>query len=244
MQTRIAGLVAQFRAEAAKAGAVVHETSTFEGICNYVLKLAQERNVKRVVKSYSKVADVINLRGHIESAGIEVIETDFKQWLVQLSGGKQAGRRTIGQVANLISQASGQNLAPDPQVLLNAANRTIKQYCIDADMGISEAGAAIAETGTLVILGNEGVSRLVAVLPRIHVTLVEAQCVVAAMEGVFNKFKKRTGNKTGQVVPSYVTYITGRNTTADIPGAVLARAQGPAEEHIVIVNKTAGGGTA
>jgi L-lactate dehydrogenase complex protein LldF len=240
MRTQIQGLVEQFKAEAAKAGAMVHEASTTEEIRSCVLKLAQERSVKHVVKSNSKVADGIELRGYLESAGIEVIETDFKQRLTQLAGGEQAARRTIAQVAKLISKVSGQELAAEPQILLNVANRIIRQYCIDADMGISQAGAAIAETGTLVIVGNEGVGRLVAVLPRIHVTLVEAQDVVPVMEGVFIKLNKRPGNKTGQAVPSYVTYITGRNTTADIPGAVLARAQGPAEEHIVIFNENAG----
>ena len=241
MGTQVSELIVQFKDEAAKAGAVLHEVTRVEDIRDCVLKLAQERSVKSAVKSNSKLADEIDLREHLENAGVEVKEADFKQWLAQLAGNKKTERESIEQVAKLISVASGQDLDPDPQVLLSAANRSIKQYCIDADMGISEAGAAIAETGTLVILGNEGVSRLVAVLPRIHITLLEAQDIVPLMEDVFIKFKIRAGNETGQVVPSYVTYIAGRNTTADIPGAVLSRAQGPAEEHVVIVNKSAVG---
>jgi L-lactate utilization protein LutB len=59
------------------------------------------------------------------------------------------------------------------------------------------------------------------------------------MEDVFVKLKTITRDRAGQVAPGYVTYITGRNTTADIPGAVLARAQGPAEEHVILMNKAA-----
>jgi L-lactate utilization protein LutB len=239
MGAQVAGLVAQFKAEAGKAGAMVYEASSAEDASNYILKLAQERHVKTAVKSKSKVADEIKVKKHLEKAGIEVKEADLNEWIAQLAGEKSAGRKTMGQVEKLISKATGKKLNPDPRVLLNAANRTIRQYCIDADMGISEADVAIAETGTLVIAGNQGVTRLVAVLPRIHVTLVESQNLVPFMEDVFVKLKTITRDRAGQVVPGYVTYITGRNTTADIPGAVLARAQGPAEEHIILVDKSA-----
>jgi len=243
MGAQIVELTERFKAEAGRAGAMVYQASSAEDASNYILKLAQERDVKNAVKSKSKVADKIKLRKHLEKAGIEVKETDLEEWIAQLAGEKSTGRKTIGQVEKLISKATGKKLHPDPQVLLNAASLAIRRYCIDADMGISEADAAIAETGTLVIVGNEGVTRLVAVLPRIHVTLVESQNLVPLMEDVFVKLKTITRDRAGQVVPRYVTYITGRNTTADIPGAVLARAQGPADEHIILVNKAAKRGT-
>jgi L-lactate dehydrogenase complex protein LldF len=235
MCAQVAGLVEQFKAEASRAGAVVYEASSAEDACNYILKLAQERDVKTAVKSKSRVADEVKVKKHLEKAGIEVKETDLKEWIAQLAGEKSTGRETMRQVEKLISKVTGKKLDPDPRVLLNAANGAIKQYCIDADMGISEADVAIAETGTLVIVGNEGVTRLVAVLPRIHVTVVNSQNVVPIMEDVIARLKSLKGDIAGQIVPVYVTYITGRNTTADIPGAVLARAQGPAEEHIILM---------
>jgi L-lactate dehydrogenase complex protein LldF len=244
MGAQVAGLAAQFKAEASRAGAVVYEASSAEEAGNYILKLVQERHVTTAVKSKSRVADEIKLRKHMENAGIEVKEADLKEWIAQLAGGKTTERNTTKQVAKLISEATGKKLNPDPRVLLNAANLAIRQYCIDADIGISEADMAIAETGTLVICGNEGVTRLVAVLPRIHVTVVDSQSVVPAMEDVIARLESLKGDIAGQVVPRYVTYITGRNTTADIPGAVLARAQGPAEEHIILMNKAAGRGRA
>jgi L-lactate dehydrogenase complex protein LldF len=244
MGAQVAGLVAQFMAEAGKAGAVVYEASSANDASNYILKLAQKHDVKTAVKSKAKAADEIKVRQHLEKAGIEVKETDLKEWIAQLAGEKSTGRKTMGQVAKLISKATGKKMNPDPRVLLNSANRAIRQYCIDADMGISGADVAIAETGTLVIAGNEGVTRLVAVLPRIHVTLVDCNSLVTVMEDVFIKLKTINRDRDGQVVPAYVTYITGRNTTADIPGAVLARAQGPAEEHIILMNKAARRGNA
>lgn len=244
MGTQVAGLADQFKAEANRAGAMVYEASGAEDAGNYILKLAQERHVKTAVKSKSKIADEIKLRNRLEKAGIEVKEADLKEWIAQLARKKTTERNTIKQVAKLISEATDKKLNPDPRVLLNAANQAIKQYCIDADIGISEADVAIAETGTVVIAGNEGVTRLVAVLPCIHVTLIDSRNLVPLMEDVFTKMKTITRDEAGQIVPAYVTYITGRNTTADIPGAVLARAQGPAEEHIVLVNKAARRGSA
>jgi len=238
MQTEVAGMVERFKAEAGKAGALVYETSSAEDACNYILRLARERDVKSAVKSKSKLADEIKLRKHLESRGIDVKETDLREWMAQLVGRKPAERITMAQLGKLMSKATGEKLDSEPRALLNAASRAIRQYCIDADMGISEADLAIAETGTLVIAGNEGVTRLVAVLPRIHITLVNYRNVVELLEDVYVRLKSPKRDGSVKLVPGYVTYITGRNTTADIPGAVLARAQGPSEEHIVLVRRT------
>jgi len=243
MSVESTNTVATFIAEAGKAGARAHEASSAEDALAYLLKLSQEHNVRSAVKSKSEIANEMQLRERLEKVGVGVVETDLREWLSQLSGGDDKGGKTVGQVRELISKATGQKLDTEPRALLNAANLLLKQKCLDADLGISEAVAAIAETGTLVIAGNEGVTRLVAVLPRIHVTILESRNVVHSLEDVFSKIQKNNPGRTGQVLPAYVTYITGRNTTADIPGAVLARAQGPAEEHIIVVNKPAGGGT-
>jgi L-lactate utilization protein LutB len=230
-------LIEKFKAEASRAGAMVYEAVGAKDASNYALKLAQEHNVKHVVKSKSKMADKISLRERFEKAGIEVKETDLEEWIAQLAGKKQAGRKTIKQMAELISKATGTKLKPDPHVLLSAANRAMRQSCIDADMGISEASVAIAETGTLVIMSNAGDSRLVAVLPRIHLTVVDCENIVPTLEDAAARLKSLGRSMADGNVSSYVTYITGRNTTADIPGAILARAQGPAEEHILLLNK-------
>lgn len=228
----------KFKAEASRAGALVYEAVDAKDANNYVLKLAQKHKVKHAVKSKSKVADKLNLRERLEKAGIEVKETDTEEWIAQLAGKKSTGKKTIEQMTELISRATGKKLNPDPQVLLSTANRAIRQSCIDADMGISEASVAIAETGTLVITSNSGDSRLVAVLPRIHLTVVDCENLVTTLEDAAARIKPLGKNKADGCISRYVTYITGRNTTADIPGAILARAQGPAEEHILLLNKT------
>lgn len=240
-----AELVEQFKTEAARAGALVYEAKDAVDASDYVLKLAQERGVKFIVKSKSMLAEEIGLKEHLENGGIEVKETDIGEWIVQLAGERpaqmvgSASCETIEQVAELISERTGEQLEPDPRAVLDAVRRALRKSYLSADMGISEASIAIAETGTLIIVGNEGNERLVAVLPRIHVTVVGCEELVSTMEDATVRLKLLSTTIMDRKMPSYVTYITGRNTTADIPKALMARAQGPDEEHIVLVSKAA-----
>lgn len=207
-----------------------------------MVNLAREHNVRRVVKSKSVVATEIGLHKHLEDADIEVIETDLGEWVAQLAGEElshlvsQGIQKNIEQVAELLSKAIGERLEPDPQILLQASRRYLRQSIINADMGISGANIAIAESGTLVIIDNEGNSRLVATLPPVHVALIGCERLVSSLNDAATILKLITGNATGQKMPSYITYISGRSTTADIPGAPLLRAQGPEEIHIVLLD--------
>ena len=232
-------LVEQFKTDATRMGAVVYEAEDAEAARDYVLKLAQERGVKHAVKSKSALADELGLRGHLENAGIEVKETNLGEWITQLAGERpgSAADKTIEQVAGLISQATGEELAPDPQALLSAARRVLKQSCVQAGMGISGADIGIAESGTLISISDEGNDRLVAVLPLIHVTVFDCENLIPTMDEAIVRLRSLAEDNTGGKMPSYVTYITGRNTTGDIRGALMARAQGPEEEHIVLLGK-------
>ena len=240
MMAGIEELVEQFKADATRTGAVVYEAESAGAARDYVLKLAQERGVRHIVKSKSAVAEEIGLREHLENAGIEVKETDIGQWIAQLAGERAdpVSDKTLEQVADLVSRETGQELAPEPEVLLNAARRFLKQSYINADMGISGADFGIAETGTLVSLSNEGNDRLASVLPLIHITMMNRENIVATLSDAINRIESLVRDTTGDQIPSYITYQTGRNTTGDIRGALMARAQGPEAEHIVLLGRT------
>ena len=233
-------LVEQFKADATRTGAVVYEAESAADARDYVLKLAQERGVRHVVKSKSAVAEEIELREYLENAGIEVKETDIGQWIAQLAGERadSVSDKTIEQLTELVSRETGQELAPEPEVLLNAARRFLKQSYINADMGISGADFGIAETGTLVNLSNEGNDRLASVLPLVHITMMNRENIVATLSDAVNRIESLVRDTTSGQIPSYITYQTGRNTTGDIRGALMARAQGPEEEHIVLLGRT------
>jgi L-lactate dehydrogenase complex protein LldF len=235
-------LVEQFKLQATKAGAVVYEAEDAEDAVKYVLKLAQERNVKHIVKSKSMLGEEIELREHLQKAGIGVTETDIGEWIVQLAGERPAHlvgpaiHKTIEQVAELISKATGRELGTDPQALLDAARRALRQTYIDADMGISGANTAIAETGTLVVVTNEGNGCMATTLPPVYVAVVGYEKIVSSWRDAAAIFRLLSRCTAGMKMPVYVSHITGPSQTDAIPGAVLRGAGGPGEVHIVLVD--------
>jgi L-lactate utilization protein LutB len=237
-------VIERFTAEAGLAGATVYEAGSASEANGYILKLAQEHQARRVVKAKSALAKEIGLKECLTKAGLEVTETDLGDWLVQLAGDKAlnlaetASGKALEPIAALVSKVAGEEVEAEVPAILQAARCALRQSYIAADMGISEADLAIAETGTLVMLCNEGNSRLVSVLPLIHVSLLDSVALVPTLDAAVARLKSLARGRSDGRWPSYVTYLTGRNTTGDIPEALMARAQGPAEEHIVLVNRT------
>jgi L-lactate dehydrogenase complex protein LldF len=209
--------IEQFVAEATRAGSEVYQAANPEEVITYILDIAGKRNMNSVVKSKSSIANLIGLRQHLQNQGMNVKETDIGEWIAQ-------------------SKENTRDLSLNPEKLVEAARLTLRELYINADIGISEAQIAVAETGTCILASNEGNDRLVSLLPRLHITLIDQRDICATWEEAIIKLKQLYKDKQGWRMPSFITYVTGRNTTGDIPGALRARAQGPEEEHIVLVN--------
>lgn len=239
---RMGELFEIFREEAQKVGAVVHEAADGEAAAAIIIGLARERGVKRIVKSKSMLTEEIDLNPRLESAGLQVTETDLGEWIVQLAGEKPshftapAMHKTREQIAQLLSRATGERLAPDIPTLVDAARRSLRRAFIDADMGISGANIAIAENGTLVIVANEGNDRLVTTLPRIHVAVVGCEKLVETMDDANAILKLIARSGTGQKIAAYISFITGPSRTTDIEKTLTLGVHGPGEVHIVFVD--------
>ena len=223
-------LIEQFKAQAAKAGAVVYEAKDAGDATGYVLKLARERGVKRVVKSKSMVTEEIELNECLEHAGIAVRETDLGEYIVQLAGERPshltgpAIHKTVEQVAELFSRVTGEKLPPDPPLLLRTAKNELRQAYVIAEMGISGANIAVAETGTLVLVTNEANGCLVTTLPPVHIAVVGCEKLVSTMDDALAILRLLSRSTTGQKQTVYVSYITGSG------------APGSGELHIVLVD--------
>lgn len=234
-------LTEEFKKNAAAAGATIYEARDGREANEYVLNLARQKGVKRIVKSKSMLTEEIGVREHMERAGIEVTETDIGEWIIQLAGERPAHlvgpaiHKTIEQVAELFSRATGRKLEPEPQLLLDVARDTLRQCYIDAQMGISGANMAIAETGTLAIVTNEGNGCMVTTLPPVHVAVVGYEKIVATWEDTAAILRLLSRSTASMKMPIYVSYITGPSTIASSLGTP-AHAAGPAELHIVLVD--------
>jgi len=235
-------LLKQFKEEAARAGTVVYEAKDAVDANNYVLKVAQEHNVKHIVKSKSMLTEEIELREHLEDVGIVVKETDIGEWIVQLAGERPAHlvgpaiHKTIEQVAELFSKETGQELVPDPTLLLNVARDTLRDSYINADMGISGANIAVAETGSVVIVTNEGNGCMSTTLPPVYVALVGYEKIVATLEDTTAVLRLLSRSTMGMKMPVYISYISGPSRTNAISEEMELGGQDSTEFHIVLVD--------
>ncbi len=235
-------LLRQFKENASAAGAIIYEAPNAASANAYVKKLAAQRGVKHIVKSKSMLSEEIGLREYLEKADIEVAETDIGERIVQLAGERPshitgpAIHKTVEQIARLLSQATGREISTDGTELLNTIRTMLRQSYIDADMGISGANIAMAETGSLVIVTNEGNGQLVTTLSPIHVAVVGIEKLMHGFDDVNAMLRLLSRSCTGAGMTSYVSFITGVSNAGAIGDLHFPGGQGPEELHIVLVD--------
>jgi iron-sulfur cluster protein len=236
------GLFARFKREAERVGAVVHEATDGRAVAEIVRKLAEDRGVNLVVKSKSMLTEELELNHRLAGSGLKIVETDLGEWIIQLAGERPshftmpAMHKTREQIAELFSRATGEQEDPEIAKLVQIARRELRQAFVDADMGISGANIAIAETGTLVLVSNEGNARLVTTLPPIHVAIVGYEKLVETMDDATAILKVLSKSGTGQKQTAYVSFITGPSRTTDIEKTLALGVHGPREVHIIFVD--------
>ena len=171
-------LAGQFTKSAEARGAKVFRANSPEAVREYILKVAKENNVKTIVKSKSMATEEVHLNPFLEKEGIEVAETDLGEWIIQLAGQRPshmvmpAIHLTRDDVADIFSKEVEERLSSDIPRLVKLARERLRPKFMRAEMGISGANIAVAETGTLVLITNEGNARLTTTLPKVHVAVV------------------------------------------------------------------------
>jgi iron-sulfur cluster protein len=210
-----------FARNAEARGAKVFRTKDPAAVNEYILALARRNGVKSVVKSKSMASEEIHLNQHLEAAGLAVSETDLGEWIVQLAGERPshmvmpAIHMTKEQVADVFSKEVNQRLAADIPALVKLARKELRTKFLNAEMGISGANIAVAETGSIVIITNEGNARLVTTLPKTHVAIVGVEKLVAHFADALPILKALPRSATAQLLTSYVSVITGPAPNTD-----------------------------
>jgi len=226
-------LIERFKTAASMLGAQVFVADSVEDAVAYVLKLVKDRDIKLAVESHSALAAKLDLNKQLEATGVRITDTAIVQWVLKLAQGKDV---PFEKVAELVFSAAGEKVEAEPKALLIAARRVLKDIYLNTDLGITEADFGIAETGTLVTLDNKGNARLAVVLPRLHLTLLDASHVAASLSAAADMIKGSSCGIPGHKVPTLIRHLTVRNNKADIPGALFALTREPREEHILIVD--------
>ncbi len=217
---RIDELYAEFKKNAENAGVHVHFAKDAAEANAVIARIAEETGSQKIVKSKSMTAEETLLNHALEDHDLEVTETDLGEWIIQLrhEGPSHMVMPAIHlsryQVKDLFTEVTGADQEPDIEKLVKVARRELREKFVEADMGITGANFAIAETGTIGLVTNEGNARLVTTLPRVHVALFGIDKLVSKLGDALKILKVLPRNATGQNLTSYVTWITGANECA------------------------------
>ena len=194
----------------------MHLAATAQEANEIIAKIGRDNGVKTIVKSKSMTAEETHLNDHLEAEGFKVTETDLGEWIIQLR--HEGPSHMVMPAIHLSRQQVGTLFGDvtktpvdleDIDRMVKVARKELRPAFLAADMGISGANMAIAETGTLGIISNEGNARLTTTLPRVHVALVGLDKLVPDLSAALRIIKVLPKNATGQALTSYVTWITG-----------------------------------
>lgn len=213
---RLMELFEAFKTHAEAAGVKVHAAKDAKQANEIVASIAKENNVKKIIKSKSMTAEETFLNDHLENKGYFVTETDLGEWIIQLRKEGPShmvmpaihlSRYQVGDLFETVTRKQQDSKNIDK--LVKVARKELRPVYLEADMGISGANFAIAESGALGLVTNEGNMRLVTTLPRVHVALVGYDKLIPDLKTMLRILKVLPRNATGQAITSYVTWIKG-----------------------------------
>ena len=224
----------QFAANAERAGVQVHWARDAEEACAVIAGIAEAEGARHLVKSKSMATEEIHLNAALARRGLEPVETDLGEWIIQLAGETPshivapAIHKTKGQISELFVEKLGIAPSDDVGALTAAARVTLRDRFAEADLGISGVNFGVAETGTIVIFENEGNARLTTSIPRTHVALMGIEKLVPAFGDLEVFFQLLARSGTGQQLTTYQSILTGPARSDD--------AEGPRAMHIVLLD--------
>ncbi len=232
--TRLPEVLAMLAERIEAAGGHVFFAADAEEACRYVTEVARRHGARRVAKAKSMVTEEIGLNRALAAAGLEVVETDLGEWIVQLTGERPshiiapAVHLSRGQIADVFRRHGGEGLTDDPATLTAFARERLREVFLSADVGITGGNFAVAESGTICLVTNEGNGRMVTSLPPVHIAVVGMERVVETWSDFELVLSLLPRSATGQALTVYTTMVTGPRRAGETDG--------PEELHVVIVD--------
>jgi len=228
----------RFEAKVLERGGHVHWCATPAQARETILSICRAQNAKSVTKGKSMVSEEIGLNDFLEENGITPVETDLGEYIIQLAGEPPshiigpAVHKTKEQVTDLFHEHHQKygftEKQTDPEALVNEARVILRKKYFEAEVGITGANFLIAETGSTVIVTNEGNGDLTQSLPKVHVVVTSIEKVVPTLEDCATILRVLARSATGQEMSVYTTFSTGPKRAEDIDG--------PEEFHVVLLD--------
>ena len=216
------------------AGGQVHWCATADEARLAILEICRARDAKTVTKGKSMVAEELHLNAFLERHGIQPIETDLGEYIVQLADEvpshiiAPAIHKTKEQISDLFAHHHKSPRRNEPEALIGEAREVLRQRFLDADVGITGANFLVAETGSSIIVTNEGNGDLTQALPRVHIVIASLEKVVPTLEDAATILRVLARSATGQEFSTYTTLSTGPKREGDIDG--------PEEYHVILLD--------
>jgi iron-sulfur cluster protein len=197
-------------------GGVVHDARTAADARAIVLRLLQERGVTLFAKGKSMVAEEVFLNHHLEDSGIRVVETDLGEWIIQLAHETPshmvmpAIHKSRQQVATLFEAETHRTVDPDDiGEMVRLARTELRQVFLSAGAGMIGANALIADTGTVMLVTNEGNGDLVSTLPKTLIVIAGWEKLVPSFADATSQLRLLARSATAQEITTYTSFITG-----------------------------------
>jgi len=228
----------RFEARVVELGGHVHWCSTADEARAAILDICRRAGARTVTKGKSMIGEEIAVNDHLAANGIEPIETDLGEYIIQLR--HETPSHLIAPAIHVnkeqIAEAfreTHRDLPPDrpldePRALLSEARQMLRDRFLAADVGITGANFCIAETGSTVIVTNEGNGDLTQILPRVHIAIASLEKVVPTLEDATTLLRILARSATGQEMSVYNTFSTGPRRAEDVDG--------PEEFHVVLLD--------
>jgi L-lactate dehydrogenase complex protein LldF len=228
-------LLERLEASLARNGIVSHWAGTTGQANRIVLDLLQARGARALVKGKSMVSEEMELNAFLAGHGIECLESDLGEYIIQLDGETPshiimpAIHKNKDQIARLFSEKiRNAQYTEEVDALTATARAVLRRKFLEADAGISGVNFAVAESGTLCLVENEGNGRMSTHVPRLHIALMGLEKVVERLEEVPPLYSLLTRSATGQPITTYLNLISGPRRGAELDG--------PREVHLVILD--------
>ncbi len=227
-------LLAYFADQLEAAGGHVHWADDAEEARQITAAILQRNGARRVVKSKSMVSEEIGINEHLEELGLDVVETDLGEFIAQLAGDTPSHiivpvlHMTRQDIGKLFAEKLGVPYTEDAQELNRIARAHLREVFLRADAGISGVNMAVAESGSLVLVTNEGNGRLITTAPRVHIALMGMERIVSRWEDAAVILETLARSATGQRLSVYTNVVTGPRAGDD--------PDGPEELHVILID--------
>jgi L-lactate dehydrogenase complex protein LldF len=216
-------------------GIQVHWAETADEANAIALSIARRHNAQTIAKGKSMVSEEIEFNHAMAAAGIDAFETDMGEYIVQLAGEKPshiimpAIHKTKQQIATLFAEKiPGVDYTEDVDALIKIGRQVLRRKFAEADIGLSGVNFAVAETGTLCLVENEGNGRMCTTVPRVHIAVTGIEKIVEKLEHVPPLYSLLTRSATGQSVTTYFNLISHPRQAGE--------KDGPEEVHLILLD--------